>query len=480
MNITQPKVFISYSWERADTVTQVEELAKRLVNDGVDVVLDIWELLDGQDKYAFMERSVTDTTITKVLMICDKSYAEKANARVGGVGDETMVISPEVYEKATETKYIPIIFERDEEGKEYVPAYLKPRIYIDLSSDERFEASYEKLLRNLHNKPEHSKPPLGKMPEWLNEEAVSLTPLRATIKQLQAFDGKNKAKQEYLVRNANDELIKSLIELSPNIDDDFANNLLKQLDVSKPLRDLFLDYVELLVANDYNVSTLLGEQFEHMFNDTLNPSGKNSYSQHESEFISFFLWETFICTTAILLHFERFSDLHSLLARTYFLRESWHSKTVKAYNFVVFREPLRTIEEICKPKSKNPRLYTLAGDIVVNREKKPLITQTSLANADLVLSQLSRVFDMTRDNSGLHWFPNLYCYYEGLQNIWVKLISKAYCQKIFPLFGVSSTGALRESVKKCVFDRETGYRNAFNPAPVILNSIELDKIATLP
>jgi hypothetical protein len=205
-----PKVFISYSWVCSERVI---ELAERLVNDGVDVVLDVWELMEGQDKYIFMERCVTDETITKVLMICDRSYAEKANSRKGGVGDETMVISPEVYAKATETKYVPIIFERDEDGKEYVPTYLKSRLYFDLSSDEVYESGYEKILRNLFNKPERSKPSLGKMPEWLNEGNISLIHLRASIKQLHACEGKNIAKLKCVTKKFFDDYIDTLIIL---------------------------------------------------------------------------------------------------------------------------------------------------------------------------------------------------------------------------------------------------------------------------
>ena len=46
------KVFISYSWAVQDRVV---ELAERLVANGVDVVLDVWDLMPGHDKYAFME-----------------------------------------------------------------------------------------------------------------------------------------------------------------------------------------------------------------------------------------------------------------------------------------------------------------------------------------------------------------------------------------------------------------------------------------
>ena len=109
-----PKTFISYAWGSDDLVL---ELAQRLVSDGVDVVLDKWELKEGQDKYAFMERCVNDPEITKVLIVCDKAYAQKANERSGGVGDETVIISSEIYGNMKQEKFIPIIAERDEEGQ---------------------------------------------------------------------------------------------------------------------------------------------------------------------------------------------------------------------------------------------------------------------------------------------------------------------------------------------------------------------------
>lgn len=62
--------------------------------------MDIWDLKDGQDKYAFMEQCVTDPEIDRVLIICDKGYAEKADHCQGGVGDETTIISPEIYRNA--------------------------------------------------------------------------------------------------------------------------------------------------------------------------------------------------------------------------------------------------------------------------------------------------------------------------------------------------------------------------------------------
>lgn len=70
-------------------------------------------------------------------------------------------------------KFIPIIAERDDEGNEYLPAYIKTRIYIDLSDATKYEEQYEKLLRNIYEKPQLVKPKLGKRPEWLDEEKTN-------------------------------------------------------------------------------------------------------------------------------------------------------------------------------------------------------------------------------------------------------------------------------------------------------------------
>ena len=56
-----------------------------------------------------------------------------------------------------------------------MPTYIKTRIYIDLSDSEKYEAEYEKLLRNIYEKPQFVKPKLGKIPEWLDEEKTNFS-----------------------------------------------------------------------------------------------------------------------------------------------------------------------------------------------------------------------------------------------------------------------------------------------------------------
>src|SRR5262245_27474731 len=138
VNDTPPKAFISYSWTGSDHQEWVLKLATDLRESGVDVIFDVWDLKEGDDKYVFMEQMVTNPDVKKVLIICDKAYAEKADARKGGVGTETQIISAEVYDQVIrigqQQKFVAIIAERDVAGQPYLPTYLKPRLYIDMST----------------------------------------------------------------------------------------------------------------------------------------------------------------------------------------------------------------------------------------------------------------------------------------------------------------------------------------------------------
>lgn len=170
-----PKLFISYSWSNPTHEQWVIDLAEDLTQSGVHVILDKWDLKEGHDSFAFMEKMVTDPQITKVAIICDEVYASKADDRSGGVGTETQIISREVYENQEQGKFVAIIAERDSEGKAYLPTYYKSRIYIDLSEPDNNADNFEKLLRWIYDKPLYTRPEIGKRPSFLDEsDGISL------------------------------------------------------------------------------------------------------------------------------------------------------------------------------------------------------------------------------------------------------------------------------------------------------------------
>jgi hypothetical protein len=107
-----PKLFISYSWSNPDHEQSVVSLATDLRDSGIDVILDKWDLKEGDDAYVFMEQMVTNPDIQKVAIVTDRTYAEKADGRSGGVGTETQIISKEVYEQTQQNKFVAVVMEK--------------------------------------------------------------------------------------------------------------------------------------------------------------------------------------------------------------------------------------------------------------------------------------------------------------------------------------------------------------------------------
>ena len=101
-SIEHPRVFVSYAWGSQEYQDIVLSLARDLMSDGIDVIIDKWNLKEGNDTYSFMEKMVNDPDVTNVLILLDPIYSKKANERSGGVGTETQIISPEIYDKVTQ------------------------------------------------------------------------------------------------------------------------------------------------------------------------------------------------------------------------------------------------------------------------------------------------------------------------------------------------------------------------------------------
>ena len=471
MSNIQPKVFISYSWENEQHKEKVEELGVRLRSDGVDVILDIWDLKEGQDKYAFMEQCVNDETINIVLIICDKSYAEKANSRVGGVGNETEIITPQVYGKIKQIKYIPIIFEFDENNNPYMPIYLKGRMYINLSTDdELYESEYEKLLRLLYEKPLKKKPLLGKMPEWLNDDIVSYTKLNSIIKQIKYLKDNQENKFKVLVQNYIDECSIILDEFRFRDGEINEESLLKKIGDLKIIRDNYLFFLENIINQQQFTSGIIVDFFTEIYNSS-HTNIKDSYTSYDYEHFDFFIWESFISTIAMLLHYRKYKEIYSIIHSPYFLKRNSLYTDVDTFDFTKFRCYLYFLEKVCK-KFYKINSYSYSAELLINREKKPIITKKNLIEADLLLYRLGSI-------DKYEWFPYLYFYGQSDNSMWIKLKSKSYCEEIFPLFGVNSIEELKQCIAKAKSNNKIKYRESWDYATNILDYIKIEEIATL-
>lgn len=158
--MTAPKVFVSYSHENAAHQRWVSKLASALVEKGVDVTLDQWDLHLGEDISLFMERGLA--AADRVLLICTDEYARKAEAGVGGVGYERTIVTAELVQKADTGRFIPVL--RSGDSQSAIPSFLRSRFYVDFTSEDGWPEAFDRLLREIHEVPPNDKPSLGKNP----------------------------------------------------------------------------------------------------------------------------------------------------------------------------------------------------------------------------------------------------------------------------------------------------------------------------
>lgn len=144
MSSTPPKVFVSYSHDTDCHKNWVLSLATRLLANGVDVVLDQWDLTLGSDLPRFMETGLT--AAQRVLTVCTEPYVAKANAGRGGVGYEKMILTAQLIRDISTDRIIPVI--RKNTLVPPVPTFLSSRVYIDFRDDLAYETRYAELLRD--------------------------------------------------------------------------------------------------------------------------------------------------------------------------------------------------------------------------------------------------------------------------------------------------------------------------------------------
>lgn len=155
-----PKVFISYSWDSDEHCAWVRELATRLRVDGIETILDQWELAPGDQLPVFMEKSVRESDF--ILIVCTPKYKQRSDGRRGGVGYEGDVMTAEVFNGSQRRKFIPVL--RHTEWIESAPSWLAGSIYIDMGADLDRSDRYRELADTLHSRREKA-PPIGRAPE---------------------------------------------------------------------------------------------------------------------------------------------------------------------------------------------------------------------------------------------------------------------------------------------------------------------------
>ena len=472
-----PKVFISYSWHPEESKIRVQQLARRLMSDGVDVILDVWSLKDGQDKYVFMEKMVTDSDIDKVLIICNKDYAEKADCRKGGVGTESTIMSDEIYSKAEQTKFLPVVFEKGNDGMIYKPHFLKSRIHIDMSSDDCYEMGYEQLLRDIFDKPLIKKPALGTMPAFLETDEPILL---STAKEQRFLKVKNEESSSFKdwVERYLEKLIASLGQFKISFRGGNAKDLVdlieKSIDSMQVVTNDFINFLETVSANE----ECKGEQFVDFFENLLQYYEDNNIALPTSDSVSylvndnyrFFNYELFLSFASIMLKHQRFDIIRDVVSADFCILSNRMGREVMPLNYVEFQKYNYTLDRF-KKNLTNSNLISEAATLLKSKMEGKLFEE--MVEADILLYYLSLVYTKTEEVYDM-WYPELSIYNSSF-TILPKLVSCRYFEKAKVLFGVNDKESFVTLAKGL---KDNLQRDGYHHIPSVQQGLGGDKVCT--
>jgi hypothetical protein len=404
----KPKVFISYSWTSQEHQELIRSWAERLLADGVDVIMDIFDLNEGHDINAFIERMVTDESVTHVLIISDEEYKRKADGRKKGVGKESIIISQEVYSKVDQSKFIPIVFEFDEHGKAILPVFLESRKWIDFSSQANVNKNWEQLIRLLYNKPLYIKPKVGEPPFYiLNEAQTPVNEIRAkfeTLKQAIIEDKPNIqfARREFL--NAIIEYIKGLCILDTHSEEKIADKVLAVFNQLVKARNQIIDWLLLELNNtkDERFDETLLEFLEELLKFKFHNPKQKIRNDNWLEGHSIFIYELFLYTIASLIETKQYILLGKILSHQYLLPvgERFGSKSFNS--ITVFYTNSGLLNDVLADEGK--RLFSPTAEIVYRNADRDDISFNKVLQAELLIILFSAI------NRNVFWFPQTFYY----------------------------------------------------------------------
>lgn len=446
MESANPKVFVSYCWTNPEHENFVMGLAEDLVGSGVDIIIDKWNLRDGQNSYSFMESMVNDETITKVLIVCDKAYADKANNRAGGVGTEAQIISPEVYASASQTKFVVVTTEKDPEGHHYVPTFYKGRIFIDMADANQYTDGFDKVLRWIYDKPIYEKPEMGKRPSFLDEPTE--TSLGTSSFYSRAVDAIRGGKPTVL--GCFDEYLSTLagnlerIRLKEKDGMSLDENFLKNVESFIPARNEFINLVGLV--SRFNLGSDFSKRLHAFFQEALSycytPESVTSFRETDYDNYKFIIGELFLYTVASHLKYERFEECLLLFGKYYVPLKSRFGDDPLT-SFTVVNQDVGILE--WRNRTRKLGRVSLHADLLKERCHGVPVTFNEVNQADFLCFIKGCASNERYD----YWWPTTLLYSNGRHafEIFAKASEPNYFKRISSLLGFSSGGELLTFVK---------------------------------
>lgn len=434
----EPKLFISYSWTTPEHEAWVLTFAEELSSQGIEVILDKWDLLPGHDANAFMEQMVTDPTVTKVLLICDEMYAKKSDGRKGGAGTEAQIITPELYANTAQDKFAAVVRERDSDGRAFLPTYYKGRIYFDLTDPSTYATEFDKIVRWAWGQQVHVRPPKGERPKFLEGKTTSGKIISSAFHR-RAMEAVRSGSTSAVpaVREYLDLIAVGLEMLRVRSDkenrDTFDEVVLASIDEFTPYRNELIELFSLIAQ--YAPTTDHINSLHRFFEKCLpyfEFSGSGGYSDWDFDNYRFIVHELFLYCVGSFIKNEQFDAAQAFIDEEYYW-DNRRSRDNKMHAFTAFQASVSSLDH--RNQRLKLRRFSVRADMLHDRNTGTGLEFRHVMAADFVLYLRNSLIGWGG------WWPETLLYAGGSSGpfeLFARAKSRRYFDRIKGLLAIST------------------------------------------
>jgi hypothetical protein len=473
---TAPRIFVSYRWSSPDHEEWVLSLATSLRHAGIDVVLDKWHLSEGQDTLAFMESMVSDPAVTKVLMVCDRGYVERANTREGGVGTEAQIISAKVYQSTDQNKFAAIVIELDADGRPMLPHYMATRLYFDMSTQEAETANFEKVVRWIFGKPFHALPPVGEPPAFLDETYAAQGRLRlegSRLRKVRRFDSPRTT--ETAVSILDEIAAKSADFIIPLRDQVNAEEVAYQAILASfsTLEEVNSAFLEIVRSGDERSADTVHRFFERLLELWDYAPLNTPFTRWDNDVLHFFGHDCFVSFVALCIQERQFKTAADVLSMPFF-KPKLHEVTGEAVNYNAIMPSVGSL--YARNEKLRMNRISLHADVLGDHHSKSLVSLISFVEADITLYVRGII------SPKYQWHPESAVHLErsfGSLPTYVRATSARFYERFRPLLLGIEPHELRTTIQARQADQAGRLRSGYHviSLPQLLNLEQLSTAA---
>jgi len=345
--------------------------------------------------------------------------------------------------------------------------------------DEKFEESYQKLIRNLYDKPLLKRPVLGTPPAYIAEEEQIVLKTSHKVTEIKNALLNDRQSSNGLISDYLDTVISSLedFRLLGGSTTDFDDRVVETIEKMLPVRDDFIDFV--FTVFKYQESVDLEKYhnfFEKLIPFSYRPADVQSYTEVDYDNYKFFTYELILNFIAILLQLKKYKEVSHFINSQYGYRHPNFSELT--YNGIeIFDTYPRSLDEI-RNKRLDLRRVSLTADLIKAHSIRTDISFDEIKQADLVLYYVTELH-----GGRFSWFPRTSVYNSrgSAVELFERIISLQYFEKIKGLFDIQNIEQLKKIIAEYIEkNRERLRRHSLDYQILPLeNVIDPNKIGTI-